>query len=238
MLRVALILLVGCVVLAGCRRGQQNPRLPDEATFYLESPQEEGNAQPLCASDTAAYDELLTRIQTYNEQLQNRIELIKAILSVGARQLERDGEAEYSTERNGFVITLNAVEDEAANVTYALTVTTPEGETVRVLEGSANAARSAGTWNVLNAQGEVVVEVEWTNEDDTLIVNRTAGERSSVYVRNADVVTLDFTGPNHTANAQWDRQTKDGSIIIDGNETCWDASDDLLDFCTVDCGAA
>ena len=240
-------LLVGSLVALmaftlGCRR-LSNDALPDEATFFLESPQDEVDgtqSQAVCASDTAAYDELLERIQTYNEAIAARVALLKAVSRATRRELARDGEAEYTAERNGFTITLHAVEDEEANVTYDVSITDPDGNVVRVLEGTSNGPRSEGTWQIFNAQSEVVVEVDWTNVDGVLTVNRTAtgafGTRDSTYIRNEDTVSLVFVGPEHEASAQWDRETKDGSIIVDGVETCWDASDDLQDFCTVDCG--
>lgn len=238
---IVIALLAASIAFTGCRRGQQNPGLPDEDTFFLPSPQEEGGtAQALCASDTAAYDALLERIQTYNEALQERIALIRLVVRATARELERDGEVERTVERDGFTLTLNAVEDEEGAVLYTLTLTNPEATTLRVLEGSADAARESGAWTVFNAADTAVVQVDWTNIDGTLTVDRTAtgpfGTRESHYVRTATEVTLDFTGPQHTASAQWDRATKDGSITVDGAaEVCWDASDDLTDFCSVPC---
>src|SRR5688572_27680637 len=151
-------LLIGSLVAAlavtlGCRRGASNDALPDAATFFLESPQDEsdGSSQAVCASDTAAYDDLLERIQTYNEAIAARVALLKAVARATRRELQRDGEAEYTAERNGFTITVHAVEDGQANVTYDVSVTDPDGNVVRVLEGTSNGPRSEGTWQIFNA---------------------------------------------------------------------------------------
>lgn len=241
MKRVGLLaLVVVAAATVGCRRGQANDALPDEDTFYLPEPKEEGgNTQALCASDSAAYDALLERIATYNEALQARIELLRAVVKATARELERDGEAEYTVERNGVTLVLSAVEAEDGSVSYVATTTGPEGDTLRLLEGSANADRSAGSWTVLRAANERAVVVSWTNVDEVLTVTRTAtggfGERASLYVRTPAAVDVTFSGPNHDGEAQWDRETKDGSIVVDGSELCWDASDDLTDFCSIPC---
>lgn len=216
--------------------------LPPEETFYLPTPAEEAlsASQALCASDTAAYDELVARIDAYNDALADRIALLRALQQRTARQLDRTGEAEIVVERERATVTLHAVEDDTGAVVYDVSVAVDGGAPITFLEGDADAERASGTWRVLK-DGDVVVDVAWENDADAdvLTVDRTVhgviGERSSHYVRTAETVDITFTGPNHDAVASWDRATKDGQITIDGNTTCFDASEDAVDFCTIPC---
>ncbi|HEY4224171.1 MAG TPA: hypothetical protein VGO62_22605, partial [Myxococcota bacterium] len=122
-------------------------------------------------------------------------------------------------------------------VNYTVTLTDPNGTSTTLLDGTADSALSTGSWDFHGLTENRTVHVAWTNVDGTLTVDRTAtgdfGTRTSHYVRTADAVDLTFSGPDHDASAHWDRTTRSGDITVDGDETCWEGTDDS--FCTVAC---
>jgi hypothetical protein len=222
--------------------------LPPTESFFLSLPADEGVAdtdatQAVCADGTVAYDRLEERAHTYNEALQQQTELIRLAVSATQRQLERTGEAERSVTRNDRTLTMRAVQTEDGVISYEVTLTVAEGESQTLLTGMMAADRLSGSWNIEAVRADRSVTVAWTrNESGSEVqVDRIAtgpfGERTASYTRNGDDVSLVFAGPEHTATAQWSRSTRDGSITIDGEQRCWDASEDGLEFCNITCPA-
>ncbi len=226
------------------RRGDPGANIPDEETFYMSLPEDEGDAgstqtQAECV-DTGAYDALKERILVYNAAIQARIALIKLMI----RAADRAGGGQLvdrTASRNGFTAELVAEDDGAGSVGYTVTLTDPDGNTTTLLDGTSASDLTSGSWDFQGLTQNRAVHVDWTHVDGTLTVDRTAtgdfGTRTSHYVRTDTDADVTFSGPNHDATAHWNRDTKDGSIIVDGNETCWDAADDLSDFCNVPCDA-
>lgn len=165
---------------------------------------------------------------------------MRALQQQTARQLDRAGEVEFVADGDRATVTLRAVEDESGSVIYDLTIAVGGSEPVTLLQGDADADRTAGTWQVLR-DGEAVVDVDWTHDqqEELLVVNRTVrganGDRSSRFTATPELVALSFTGPNHDATAQWDRTNLEGEITVDDRTQCFQASDDAVDFCTVPC---
>lgn len=248
-----LSLLLAAVAVVACRRGDDVER-PPEDTFYLVSPSDDASddepaRQAVCASDTAAYDEVIALIDQYNEAISDRIDALRLIVRATARQLEREGEVEIVAEGERGTLTLTAVQADDGSVSYEATFTPADGgEPVKFLEGSMASDRESGAWTILRPNGDVAVEVSWTRdlELDNVIVTRVVtgpfGTRESVYVRDQQTASIDFTGPQHEATVTWDRETKDGEITITDvgrqdvtGTLCWDADLESRDFCTIEC---
>ncbi len=219
--------------------------LPPEDSFFLPSPTDDtsglSSASAVCASDTEAWDALRGRIEAYNEELQGMKAAIRALRLATARQLEREGEAEITVERENLTVSLLATVAEDESVDYAVDVTPTDEETRRVLDGTMDADGNGGTWDVYRRDGETAVSVIWSRDDnDVVTVERTAfgfaAERTSVYTRDGDAITVVFTGPNHGADAEWDLATRAGSVTVDGEaRLCFEAGEEEGDLCTVDC---
>jgi hypothetical protein len=238
--------IVGALgVTAACGRGNDAGLLPDEDTLAMPLPNDaEGRsrqAQAICASDTEAYDELVARVEIYNEALAGRIALLRALQRSAARSLERTGAFEYTATAGASSATLLAEEDDEGAVTYTVTLTGPDGEARTLMEGNANADRTAGAWTVFVGSARTV-DVTWSSVDETLTVERVARgavvERTATMVRTPETVTIDFVGPNHVATATWDRATKDGRIVIEEAAHCFDVDPENVDVCSVPCDDA
>jgi hypothetical protein len=225
------------------RGGAGEGSVPDAETFFMALPEDEGDdassssaEQAACVS-TEGYDDLKARIEVYNEAIRARVGLIKRM--VRAAERNGGGTVTRTATSGGFTATMTAVDDGEGHVTYNVTIENPDGESATLLEGESNADLSAGSWDFQGLLQNRTVHVDWTNDGEVLTVDRTAtgdfGTRTSHSVRTADTVTITFSGPEHDGSAEWSRETKDGSITVDGTQHCWDANDDLTEFCSVDC---
>jgi hypothetical protein len=251
MMRLALPLAI--VVLTVACKQQGDVERPPEDTIFLASPSEDADAssntrQAVCASDTVVYDDVKALIDQYNDAISDRIDALRLVLRAAGRQLEREGEFEFTAEGERGSLTMVAVEGEDESVAFGASFTPTDGEAIPFLSGSMAANRESGAWTITRANGDVAVEATWTRDLalDNVTVSRTVfgafGERTSDYVRDATTASIDFVGPQHEANVTWDRETKDGTITItdigraDAEGTfCWDADVEAQDFCTVDC---
>jgi hypothetical protein len=243
------------VAVVGCRQARDVER-PPEDTIYLAAPSEDIAAgsdnearQAACASDSVVYDDVKALIDQYNETISDRIDALRLVLRAAGRQLEREGELEFTAEGARGSLTLVAVQsEEDGSVQFGASFTPTDGDAVPFLSGAMDGSRESGTWTLLRVNGDVAVEASWTRdlEQDNLAVTRTVngafGERTSFYARDAQAATIDFTGPQHEASLTWDRETKDGELTVTdiGREGvtgtfCWDADLDAQDFCTVPC---
>lgn len=236
---LAILLPVFFVLLCGCGR-LRSSGLPPEDTLYLPSPEDKVQRgsleQSVCASDTQAYDDLKQWIDDHNDAIQSQIAIIKLLAKASARQLDRDGEFEYSAEREDKSITLKAVVAEDDAVTYDATFSGPEIEEYTFLDGTTAADRKSGQWTFHKLDGEDVIEVTWTLDGEDLTVERKRldRERTITYKRKGTTATVVFVGTNHNATASWDTESKDGSFEMDGQaKVCWEHS--TSDYCTVDC---
>lgn len=230
--------------------------LPPEDTFYLLSPEDDvdlggglvGQARQAVCADTEAYDRLEELVEVYNENIRPQVQAVKAALRAAARIDAADGSVEFSAERNGNTISLVALEAEDGSINYTVTLTNSEfADGLVLLDGSMAADQKSGSWNVHRRTGEVFADTDWSVDDNgvltvTRVVDAAAGQRTSVYTRSETDASIVFTGPNHNATASWSRETKDGSVVIEGvqgsREICWDASDDLTEFCSIECPAS
>lgn len=243
----ALVLVLLLALLTACGRGPDDAP-PPEDTLFVPLPADEQEqalmvSSALCASDTEAYDRLAAFVETYNEAIQDKIALIRAVVRSSKRQLQREGEVEYSVEREGRTLTLRVMLEDDGSVTYTVDFAGPS-VTYTVLRGTRASDGASGAWTTYRPSGEQAVQATWTYDEaeDVLTVERAVqvaqGERRSTYTRTPAAVTLSFTGPSHTAEAAWDRETLAGSIEVDGEtKRCFEAGETRGDFCSVECPA-
>lgn len=237
--KVTLVMLAALVA-TSCGRLRQAGDLPPEESLYLPSPEDAPGGstqrQSLCASQSQAYQQLKTWIDEHNEAIQGQIALLKLMVKAASRQLEREGEFEYSAEKEGRSLTLRATVGDDDAVSYTCTYSGPNVEDYRFLEGETAADRNSGTWQFHKPDGTAVVAVDWTRDGDDVHVERQRldRERKVVYDRSGTTASVHFSGPNYAASATWDTETRDGSFAV-GDETmvCWEHQDS--DYCTADC---
>lgn len=240
------------VSIVGCRQAKDVEK-PPEDTIYLAAPSEDiaienDTRQAVCAGDSVVYDDVKALIDQYNDSISDRIDALRLVLRAAGRQLENEGELEFTAEGARGSLTLVAVVASDDSVELGASFTPTDGEAIPFLAGTISPGRDLGTWTVSRANGDVAVEAEWTRDLalNNVTVTRTVtgafGTRSSFYARDATTATIDFEGPQHQATVSWDRETKDGTITItdigraDAEGTfCWDADVASNDFCTVDC---
>ena len=194
--------------------------------------------QALCASDaeTEAYDNFKEWVDEHNDTIQSQIALMKVMLRMSARKLQNEGEYEYTVEKDERSLSLTAQVGEDDGVTYQATFNGPNVADYEFLNGTANAERTEGTWNILSTDGEEVVNVTWTNTDERLTVVRERLDRSRTvtFTRDATTANVEFQGANRNATATWDVETYNGSFEILGQEkVCWEHLES--DFCAVTC---
>ncbi len=246
------IMLVLVASTVACKQ-QSDVEKPPEDTLFLAAPSEDAESankerQAVCASDTIVYDDVLALIDQYNDAISDRLDALRLVLRAAGRQLEREGEFEFTAEGERGSLTLVAVQAEDQSIQFGASFTPTDGEAIPFLSGTQAASLESGTWTITRANGDVAVEAEWTrdlaldNVTVTRTVNGAFGTRTSFYARDATTASIEFAGPQHEASIVWDRETKDGSITItdigraDAEGTfCWDADLESRDFCTVPC---
>ncbi len=208
--------------------------------MYLTLPGEgESSAsQALCASDaeTEAYENYKEWVDEHNDTIQNQIALMKALLRMSARKLQNEGEYEYVAEKDERSLTLSAQVSDDESVTYQAVFNGPNVSDYEFLNGTANAERTEGDWNILSTDGEEIVKVTWTNADDLLTVVRERLDRGRTvtFTRDTTTANVEFEGANRNATATWDVETYNGSFEILGQEkVCWEHIES--EFCAVTC---
>ena len=237
-------LLVITLFTVGCGNGKLKDRLagnlPPAASMYLPLPGEDesSSSQALCASDdeTEAYDDFKEWVDEHNDTIQNQIALMKTMLRMSARKLQNEGEYEYVVEKEERSLTLNAQVSDNDVVTYQAVFSGPNVTDYEFLNGTANAERTEGSWNIFSTDGEEIVKVTWTSTDEllTVIRERLDRGRTVTFTRDAAVANVEFEGANRNATATWNVETYNGSFEILGQEkVCWEHLES--DFCAVTC---
>jgi hypothetical protein len=247
---LASTLVLASLATVACGRNKE--ALPDEATFYLQTPEDDaaelsaaGNTatQAVCAN-ADSHTKLVAFIEAENDAIADKLALLKALVRAG-RRVGPNGEITKTITKNGNTATIDVKNDGAGNIDYSVTFTPAGGTASKVLTGTSKEDLTSGSWDFQGLTQNRTVHVDWTNENDTLTVNRDAkgdfGERTSTYVRTATTVDITFHGPQHEATAHWDRTTHDGNITVDGTETCFAAdpadAQDGSAYCTVPCSS-
>jgi len=238
---VVTLAAAGALLVVACGgRSAKRAGLPPEDSLYLPLPEDTVNkgtlSQSLCVSGTTAHQAIETWVNEHNDAIQSQIALIKLMMKVSARQLQKEGEFEYTVENGGRTLTLHALVQADDSIAYDATFNGPNITDYKFLDGTTAADKNSGAWTFHKQDGSDVVHVTWMRDGDDLTVERDRLDlgRHVSYTRVATAVTVVFTGPNHNATAHWDTETRDGDIQIESAiEICWEY--DGTQYCDVAC---